>query len=162
MGFIPIILFTLAFIFLWGIVNYNSLRKTRNEITQLQERIITISLKRKDLCTRLLSGTSIDEADKDNLAIIMKIAEIPSIDKKNIGQTLRNEVSRTQLTTELNALLQLSKTDRHPQELVDSLIRLTNELNEIHPGITDLYHNYHEMTDKPPSRFIARLFGFKS
>ena len=160
MGFIPIILFTLAFVFLWGIVNYNSLRKTRNEIAQLKDRIIAISLKRKELCTKLLSGTSINEADKENLAAIVKIAESRLVDKKNIDGIIRDEFSRSQLSTELNALNRLSDTNRYAADLVTALIKLTNELIEIQPKITDLYHNYHDMTTKPPSSFVARLFGF--
>lgn len=161
MGFIPIILFTLAFIFLWGIVNYSSLRKTRNEISRLRERITAISQERRELSTRLLSGISIKEADKDNMATIMKIAESPLINPENIEKNLRQESSRAQLSAELKALTALEATNQHPRELIISLTELTTELAKIHPAMMDLLHNYREMTSKPPSRFIARLFGFQ-
>ena len=160
MGFIPIILFSLAFIFLWGIVNYNSLRKIRNEILQLQESIIEVSLKRKNLATELLSGLSIIEADKENIASIMKIGDNPLIDADNIRQVLGNEVSRTQLSVELNALSQLKEIPRYPSGQINSLIDFTRQLIEMQPRIMDLFHNYQDMVSKPPSRFIARLFGF--
>ena len=160
MGFIPIILFTLAFVFLWGIVNYNSLKKTRNEIARLQERTISISKERKTLATKLLSGLSMSEADKDNMATIIKIVENPLIEGRNIREALRNEASRSQLTAELDTLSRLNKTSLHPPALINALKELTMELKEIQPRIMDLFHNYDNMVSKPPSSFIARLFGF--
>ena len=162
MGFLPIILFTLAFIFLWGIVNYNSLRKIRNEITQLQESVIDISLKRKNAATKLLSGINPDKAGEDSLATIRKIADGQVIDKENINQMLRNEANRTQLASELASLSQMSETTRHPEALIASLSELTHQLKELQPRLMDLLHNYHDMVTRPPSRFIARLFGFGS
>ena len=159
MGFIPIILFTLAFIFLWGIVNYNSLRRTRNEITQLQERVIDISGERKKLATQLLSGLSIEKGGKDNMTTIVKIVDGPSIDEENIRDVLRNAASRARLAGELDSLSQLTQPSDHAK-LVDSLRELTRELKDIQPRIMDLFHNYDNMVSRPPSSFIARLFGF--
>ncbi len=161
MGFIPIIFFTLAFIFLWGIVNYNSLRKTRDEILQLRATIIKVLKERKALAAGLLSELNEGDEAKDHMAMISRVANSPSMDPENINHILRHEANRTHLADEFNALSEMMRNSPRQEGVITPLIELTRQLRELRPRIMDLFQSYQNMIGKLPSGFIANLFGFK-
>jgi hypothetical protein len=158
MGYLPIILAILGFIFLWSIVNYHSLKARKRELDDASELVYRYASLRQNIIIQL---ANIKSEDGSLQALLHRIkAAIRPIEKEE------NTVSEL--------LLGEKELSQHIDELPDQLGKLKNYRSSIEQlQKADLAYRiaanryslkleqYNSLVTKAPSKFIAKLTGFK-
>jgi len=158
MGYLPIILAILGFIFLWGIVNYHSIKNRKREVADASELVFRYAALRQNIIIQLANI----EADDDSLRpLLLRIREaiVPLEKEKSTASELL--IAEKELT-------------QHIDELPDQLGKLKNYRSSIEQlQKADLAYRiaanryslkleqYNSLVTKAPSKFLAAITGFK-
>lgn len=159
MGFIPIIFFTLAFLFLWAIVNYNSLKKTDSEIRLQLSKAETIVNDRKEIARKVLADLPDRLASSDLSVCLIKIVDCPVPSRALLPQFFNTSAAKSSLMEEIN-VLQQAENEFITLDLIDALKAKNQDLQTLSTDLKENLRNFKMLTTKPPSKFIARLFNF--
>ncbi|MDF9798026.1 hypothetical protein OKW21_003289 [Catalinimonas alkaloidigena] len=158
MGYLPIILALLGFVFLWAIVNYNSIKVKKVEVELASRQVFQFASLRNTIIKRMANIVHEDDT-------LQKI----------VGQ-VREQLN--ELTTDTNST----------QEKIEAEKKVTQSVNDIPEGYvknsaySEAYHQlqlaqnnyqkaasvyhkrlkeYHELLNRYPSKMVAKVSGFK-
>jgi hypothetical protein len=147
MGLLPIFLTLTAFIFLWGLVNYNSFVAQQARINGLRETEVSLQERLREIVKQL--STISDSAaapgcmDASNPAAPEFPAELAGAWRR-FAETHPSQRDRAEVAPLLNEL----------EEIADGQYRTRTRLSS---AIAD----YNRHRQQMPYRLIARLFNFK-
>ncbi len=159
MGFIPLIFFSSAFIFLWAIVNYNSLQKTNAEIDIMVKNLANL-VKDKN---RLLAENAAEfkGTDPKLTHCFQKSSEISIPDRQSLSVFTQQIGESVNIKAE-NALIESASQDKQINpEVSEVIIQKNKEISSAVFALKNKIKNYNLLVGKPPSKFIANLFKFK-
>jgi hypothetical protein len=154
MGLIPIICFSLAFIFLWAIVNHASLKKLQQTISDIQANLLE-EIKEQNAVIKSIFKSSEKKTEGNNL-LFEEVSSIlaPQVSVINKNALIKSIKAHQQKIKQFQVgNPQLS--DQHP-ELNQQTAQITNELN----NLTDAIFSYNKLVEKAPTKFLARILGF--
>ncbi|MEM9674167.1 MAG: hypothetical protein AAF992_16365 [Bacteroidota bacterium] len=158
MGYLPIILAILGFAFLWGIVNYHSIKTRNREVTDASDLVYRYAALRQNIIIQL---ANIDSEDDSLRTFLHRVRQaILPIDKDN------NTVSELLVTEK--------ELSQHIDDLPDQLGKLKNYRSSIEQlqkadlayrvaanRYTLKMQQYNDLVTKAPSKFLAAIAGFK-
>ena len=154
MGLIPIICFTLAFIFLWAIVNHASLKRLQSNIsdtqTALLENINDQNAVIKSVLESKENSVNVDKANPDDIASIL-VPQVSMLNKSVLVASIKSHQQKVNRLKAGNPGL----FNQHP-ELDQQMSRVNNGLN----NLTDTIFSYNNLVEKAPTKFLARMLGF--
>ncbi len=159
MGYIPIIFFSLAGIFLWVMVNVNSLKKLKADIEEYKVKIRS--------ATNLISSKAIDlkrEVGQDNTDLSRetsrkcdKIIDLASEEVKE-NTTFSNLEKIKELVEQLSmAIPEGIEGNALIQSIKDVLSVRKGMLDELN----DTIFNFNNNVSKPPSSYVSGLLGLR-
>ena len=147
MGYLPIILSMLGVVFLWGLVNYSTIKSKKEALNLAAERVFTCAALRHRIAEQLAK----EHLYTDGLS---QIASQPptTAEETTIQEKLQAE---KQITQQIAALPQLSEEEYQELLVADRQYRRA----------VTLYHTYtqqyRELLTKNPSKLVARLTGYR-
>ncbi len=158
MGYLPIILALLGFIFLWGIVNYHSIKTKKAEVGQAANQVFKYASLRNTIIKRM---ANIQHEDKTLQQIVIKVrdqlhegthAEVGTAEKMEAEKKTTKIVKDipdgySKNSSYSDAYHQLQVTQNSYQKAASAYHRRQDE--------------YHELLRKYPSKLVASLAGFK-
>jgi len=157
MGMFPIVVALSCFIFLWGMVNYNSFVAKKRQISLTYESLRVAQIQLGETIAQLLTfgrsrGISVPHA-------LLKLPEWANVQPKALVEDTCEAAS-----TVLDSLI------RSPEwKLNQELQQLGTALEEARTGYLGarkryraVVNGYNAEANQMPSKIIARLFGFKS
>ncbi|WKN43255.1 hypothetical protein [Tunicatimonas pelagia] len=157
MGFLPIILAIVGFLFLWGIVNYHSLKTRKKEVEEAAELVFRYAALRQNIIIQL----SNIEGNDDSLSTLLHriVQSFHPIDKNTTTAT-EIVASGQQLSQQVDELPdQLGK-----HKVYRSSIEQLQKADLAYRIAANRYslklEQYLGLVTKPPSKFVAALFGF--
>ncbi|MEM9833370.1 MAG: hypothetical protein AAF944_22245 [Bacteroidota bacterium] len=159
MGFLPIIVAITGFAFLWGIVNYQSLRSRKKEMEDAAELVFRYAALRQNIIIQL---ANIENKDTSLSPLLQRIVQsFHSVDK--------NATTATKIVEKGQALSR--QIDELPDQLgkhkiYRSSIEQLQKADFSYRVASNRYslksQQYLALVKKPPSKFVAALFGFSS
>ncbi len=154
MGMIPIVLAIAGFVFLWSIVNYNSLSARRSTILSLQAA-------RDQLINKYVYLTK-------QIAALLKIYGItPPAYLVNLANDPAQKIENIQLNRALEQIKLLSRNEQELQnnpdysDLLQQLESNASLLIKNQQQLMSAIREYNGQATQMPYRIIAQLFGFK-
>ena len=158
MGYLPIILAILGFVFLWGIVNYHSIKTRKREVNDAAELVYRYAALRQNIIIQLANIESEDDSLRALLLRVRKAILPTEKEKRPVNDLLHTE----------------KKLSQHIDELPDQLGKLKNYRSSIEQlQKADLAYRvaanryslkleqYNDLVTKAPSKFLASIMGFK-
>lgn len=158
MGYLPIIVAILGFMFLWGIVNYHSLKNRKKELTDAADLVFRYAALRQNIIIQL---ANIDAEDPSLRTLLNRVKEsIKPFSKEydSAADVVANEQTLSQHIDELPDQLGVLKTYRSSIEQLQKADLAFRVAANRYLLKLDQYHN---LVTKAPSKFIAALTGFK-
>ncbi|MEM8965568.1 MAG: hypothetical protein AAGE93_04060 [Bacteroidota bacterium] len=159
MGFLPIIVAIIGFAFLWGIVNYQSLKARKKEMEDAAELVFRYAALRQNIIIQI---ANIENKDTSLTPLLQRIIQsFHSVDK--------NATTATEVVMKGQELSQ--QIDELPDQLgkhkiYRSSIEQLQKADFAYRVAANRYslksQQYLALVKKPPSKFIAALFGFSS
>jgi hypothetical protein len=154
MGFLPIALTLLGFIFLWGIVNYYSIRQRKQEAHEAAEDLFQkADVRRKVLLNLMQSHTSALQDEKN--AALISASRISGDQATGTEDKIRQE---TELSESIRRLL----PEIDDQQAAVALQSCHKDFQRALGRYKLRTQEYHELISKYPSKIIARLSGYSS
>lgn len=159
MGYLPIILSLLCFIFLWGIVNYNSIKRKKKEAEESASLLFKYASLRNTILRQMNQITDVDPTihtviDQIQLSLNDQPQEDISVQKK-----IEAEGEITQLIDRIPSV-----TSDHPGSYHNVYKQLLVTDNNYRKAAT-LYRiriqQYNELVNKNPSKLIAKMMGLR-
>lgn len=158
MGYLPIILAIVGFVFLWGIVNHHFIKTRRAEVMQAADLVYRYAALRQNI---ILQIANIRSEDTSLFTLMQRI-------KAAIEPISRDE------TSPADVLASEEKLSRHINELPDQLATQKSYRNSVkqlqkadmeYRIAANRYHlkvkQFNDLVGKSPSKFLAFLTGFK-
>jgi hypothetical protein len=157
MGFLPIILAILGFLFLWAIVNYQSLRIRKNEVDHAADEVFQQAGYRNQILKSLPSSDNDEVGLKEIFALIKRKLDEHQRTEMSVEDKIRHEKQIDELMTDIpppdghaeyeESYLALQKSHQDYQRAVVSYRRRLRE--------------YNELIQKNPTKMLAKLSGFR-
>lgn len=160
MGFIPLIFFSSAFIFLWAIVNYSSLKKTNNDIDLLIENLAQL-IKEKGVMFKNEAQNLTENAPTALFNQVNQFNDSSLPERDKLSEFFTQFGSRSLILSE-NKILEKAAMDKQIKaEFSTEIVSRNSQIISILAELKDKVKNYNQLIKTPPSKFIARLFNFR-
>ncbi len=158
MGYLPIIVALAGFIFLWGIVNFNSLKRKKKEAEEAASLLFKYAALRNTILRQM---NQITEVDPTIHTIVEQI-------QSQLNDQTREEISvqeKTEKETEITSLIEKIPTAFVGEGSYDNTYRQLLVADNHYRKAATLYrirlHQYNELVTRNPSKQIAKLTGFR-
>ncbi|MFP4092111.1 MAG: hypothetical protein ACLFUB_04505 [Cyclobacteriaceae bacterium] len=153
MGFLPILVTLLGFAFLWGIVNYYSIRQRKEDVDEALEKVYQKASERRRLLEGILKAQPESFLAKKTCVLL---ARASTKDRQQLlpSQKLNEEEAISQT---LKALFpQLEQNG-----VTEALVNAQKEYHQAVGTYKLRVAEYQELTKKQPSKLVAWLTGYK-
>lgn len=159
MGYLPIILALLGFIFLWAIVNYNSIKLKKGEVEQASQQVFQFARLRNTIIKRMANIVHEDESLQKIVSRVREQLNELSAESSSTEEKMQAEYKVSQAVKDIpqgyvktsaysDAYHQLQTAQNNYQKAASIYQRRRRE--------------YHELISKQPSKIVARIGGFKA
>lgn len=158
MGYLPIILALLGFIFLWGIVNYYSIKTRHQEIDSASELAFRYASLRQNILLQLTNIPSEDSSLHHLLQRVRKSIRPYDKDSTSPFVLLASEKNTSRQIDVLSDQLgsqKIYRTSIQQLQKADMAYRVASNRFSIK------VKQYNELVTRPPSNLVAFLTGFK-
>lgn len=157
MGFLPIILAILGFVFLWGIVNYQSLRMRKIQVKKWEDEVLQAAGNRDETLKNLLAQDDENAALQELSDFINRKLEASSGTRQSIAEKLQQEKVLGELVADIPPPSGNTAYEEAYNKLQKSHLRYRQSVNTYRKSIRD----YNELIKKNPTRMLAGIMGFK-
>lgn len=158
MGFLPIILAILGFVFLWGIVNYQSLRMRKIQVKKCEDEVLQAAGHRDEALKKLLAQDDENAALQELSDFINRKLEASYGAGQSIAEKLKQEKVLGELVADVPPPSGHAAYEEAYNTLQKSHLRYRQSVNSYRKSIRD----YNELIEKNPTRMLAGIAGFKS
>lgn len=158
MGYLPIILSLLCFIFLWGIVNYNSIKRKKKEAEESASLLFKYASLRNTILRQMNQITDVDPTIHTVIDQIQKYLNNQPQSEITVQKKIEAEKEITELISSLPSVVSdhQSYHNVYKQLLVtDNNYRKAANLYRIR------LQQYNELVNKNPSKLIAKMMGLR-
>ncbi len=161
-GLLPIFLFTSGFFLLVMLVSYATLRNTRTNMRDFQESLFDICQLRLFFVVEMLVSTKFQTENSapistETLSKINVLATEIKKETTSLQEKIKIENKFLPLLNEVKPALNASLSKENLQKLTD----LDKQILKSKQGYIHYYEAYNKMVDHIPSKFTAKLFGYK-
>ncbi|WKN31472.1 hypothetical protein PZB74_21210 [Porifericola rhodea] len=158
MGYLPIILALLGFIFLWAIVNYNSIKLKKAEAEQASKLVFQQAALRSTIIKRM---ANISHEDATLLQTVQRVKN--SLNDYEEGQisTVEKIEAEKKVNASINDIPQDYIKDSPYSEAYHQLQIAHNNYQRVAAVYLSKVKNYEELLHRYPSKLIASAGGFK-
>ncbi len=157
-GLLPIFLFTSGFFFLVMLVSYATLRNTRTNMRDFQESLFAICELRLLFVVEMLVSTKFQtEISTETLTKMNVLATEIKKETTSLQEKIKIENKFLPLLNEVKPALNASLSKENLQKLTD----LDKQILKNKQGYIHYYEAYNKMVDHIPSKFAAKMFGYK-
>ncbi|MEQ9440567.1 MAG: hypothetical protein RIG62_16055 [Cyclobacteriaceae bacterium] len=158
MGYLPIILAILGFVFLWGIVNYNAMKTRKAEASQAADLVYRYAALRQNIIIQL---ANIQSGDTSLFTLMQRIKEsVRPISREN-NSPIDVLSSEQKLSRHIDGLPDQLATEKSYRNSVQQLQKADMEYRIAANRFALKVRQYNELVTKSPSRLVAGLVGFK-
>ncbi|MGB3586950.1 MAG: hypothetical protein WBA23_10440 [Tunicatimonas sp.] len=157
MGFLPLIVAVAGFIFLWGIVNYHSLKTRKKEVEEAAELVYRYAALRQNIIIQL---SNIEGNDTSLSTLLQRIVQsFQSVDKNT---TTASELvsSGQQLSQQIDNLPDQLGKHKIYQSSIEQLQKADFAYRIAANRYSLKLQQYLDLVTKSPSKLVASLFGF--
>ncbi len=159
MGYLPIIVALLAFIFLWGIVNYNSLKNKRELLNQKSEEIFKYAALRNATLRQLAKVASQNNASLVNL-FTKATGNLNDSTIKDMSATEKVKVEHN--TTLVFTSLPPAVDDDESYETLYKQLEISDDFyRKAVSSFIYRLNDYNQMVTTLPTKWVAGLMHFK-
>ena len=157
-GLLPIFLFTSGFFLLVMLVSYATLRNTRTNMRDFQENLFDIcELRLLFVVEMLVSNQFQTEIPTETLSKINVLANEIKNENTSLQEKIKIENKFLPLLNEVKPALNASLSKENLQKLTD----LDKQILKNKQGYIHYYEAYNKMVGHIPSKFAAKMFGYK-
>lgn len=158
MGYLPIILALLGFLFLWAVVNYQSLRIRKKEVEQAAEAVFQQAKLRKEQLKSLQSSDKDEAAMQEIFDLIKRKLDEHHPSEMSVAEKIRHEKAVDELMADI------PPPDGHPayEKTYHALEKAHQNYQRAVVSYRNRVREYDELIQKYPSKMLAKLFGFRS
>lgn len=161
-GLLPIFLFTSGFFLLVMLVSYATLRNTRINMRDFQENLFDICELRLLFVVEMLVSTkfqteNITEISTETISKINVLANEIKNENTSLQEKIKIENKFLPLLNEVKPALNASLSKENLQKLTD----LDKQILKNKQGYIHYYEAYNKMVGHIPSKFAAKMFGYK-
>ena len=157
-GLLPIFLFTSGFFLLVMLVSYATLRNTRTNMRDFQENLFDICELRLLFVVEMLVSTKFQtEISTETHTKINVLATEIKNENTSLQEKIKIENKFLPLLNEVKPTLNASLSKENLQKLTD----LDKQILKNKQGYIHYYEAYNKMVSHIPSKFTAKLFGYK-
>lgn len=156
MGYLPIIVALSSFVFLWGLVNYNSMKRKKKEAEESASLLFKHAALRGKIVKQMHHITDVDPTIHTLIAQVQPHLNDQPQGEISVQQKLEMEKEVSELINRIPAVAtdHQSYHNRYKQLLVaDNNYRKAATLYRIR------LQQYNELVTRPPSKFIAKMMG---
>jgi hypothetical protein len=157
MGFLPIILSLLGFSFLWGMVNYNSIKNKKQEVREAAEDLF----KYAQLRNLILSTLSEIHTDNADLKQSIQLACEQRNDAKVDEISPEEKISAEQKVSALIRKIPSAEMNDNYQGSYEQLMTVSQSCLKVAAVYNKKVQEYNELITRYPSRLLASAYGFK-
>jgi hypothetical protein len=156
MGYLPIILALLGFLFLWTIVNYQSIRIRKNEVTQAIDEIFKKAATRNQALKDLSAQVTEEDAALEIIEFFRRKLDEQTDKKLSLAEKLEYEMHFDKLMDDI------PPPSGHTayEEAYQQLVKVHNQYRQTVANYRKRVREYNELISKNPSRLVAGLTGF--
>ena len=156
MGYLPIILALLGFLFLWTIVNYQSIRISKNEVSQAIDDIFKKAAARNQALKDLSQKATEEDASSEILAFIRRKLDEQTDERLPLAKKLEKEMHLDELMGDI------PPPSEHTayEEAYQRLEKVHKQYRQSVASYRKRVRDYNELISKNPSRLVASLAGF--
>lgn len=158
MGYLPIILALLGFIFLWAIVNYNSIKIKKAEVEQASRQVFQHASLRNTIIKRMANIIHEDNTLQKIVGQVRDQLNELSLDTASTEDKIQAEKKVTQAVKDIPE--GYVKNSSYSEAYHQLQLAQNN-----YQKAASIYHKrlqeYHELIGKYPSKMIAKASGFK-
>ena len=152
-GLLPIFLFTSGFFLLVMLVSFATLRNTRTNMRDFQESLFDICELRLLFVAEMLVATKLET----NALEINALAEQIRNETTSLGEKIKIENKFLSLLNQVREPLSATLSKENLQKLTD----LDKQILKNKQGYIHYYEAYNKMVASIPSKFAAKMFGYK-
>ncbi len=157
-GLLPIFLFTSGFFLLVMLVSYATLRNTRTNMRDFQENLFDICEMRLLFVVEMLVSNQFQtEISMEMRTKINVLANEIKNENTSSQEKIKIENKFLPLLNEVKPTLNASLSKGNLQKLTD----LDKQILKNKQGYIHYYEAYNKMVDHIPSKFAAKIFGYK-
>ena len=157
-GLLPIFLFTSGFFLLVMLVSYATLRNTRNDMRDFQENLFAICEARLLFVVEMLVSVKLEtEISTETLSKINVLSGEIRNEATSLGEKIKIENKFLPLLNEVRNALNVSLSKENLAKLQD----LDKQILKNKQGYIHYYEAYNKMVNNIPSKFAAKMFGYK-
>jgi len=157
MGFLPIIVAVAGFIFLWGIVNYHSLKSRKKEVEDAAELVHRYAALRQNIIIQL---SNIEGRDVSLSALLQRMVQSFHPVDKNTTTATNIVDSGHQLSQQIDELPDQLGKHKIYRSSIEQLQKADFAYRMAANRFSLKSQQYLNLITKPPSKFVAKLFGF--
>ncbi len=154
MGYLPIILALLGFIFLWGIVNLNSIKSKRKEAEAAARLVFQYAAFRNTLLRQMQQAVPQEDVFHPILAKIQPLLNEQTKEELSTQQKIELESKVTEQITHLPA------PENEPL-IYQQLQKANNNYRQAVTLYTVRLKEYNELVTRYPSKIVARMMGMQ-
>ena len=158
MGYLPIILALLGFIFLWGIVNHHSIKTRKAELAQAADLVYRYAALRQNI---ILQIANIKSEDTSLYTLMQRIKSAVTPITRDEASPEDVLASEERLTKHINELPDQLATQKSYRNSVKQLQKADMEYRIAANRYQLKVQQYNDLVGKSPSKFVALLTGFK-
>lgn len=156
MGYLPIILALLGFLFLWTIVNYQSIRISKNEVAQAIDDIFKKAAARNQALQDLSEQTTEEDAASEILGFIRRKLDEQTDERLPLAEKLEQEMHLDELMGDIPP----PRGHTAYEEAYQRLEKVHKQYLQSVASYRKRVRDYNELISKNPSRLVASLTGF--
>ncbi|MEK6477041.1 hypothetical protein WJR50_05885 [Catalinimonas sp. 4WD22] len=158
MGYLPIILALLGFIFLWAIVNYNSIKIKKAEVEQASKQVFQYASLRNTIIKRMANIVHEDNTLQKIVAKVCDQLNELSIEAASTEDKIQAEKKVTQAVKDIpEGYVKNSPYSEAYHQLQLAQNNYQKAASVYHKRLQE----YHELINKYPSKMVAKASGFK-
>ena len=157
MGFLPIILSLLGFSFLWGMVNYNSIKNKKHEVREAAEDLF----KYAQLRNGILSTLSEIPTDKTDVKQSIQLACEQRNDAQIDEISPKEKISAEQKVSALIRNIPSAEMNSSYHDTYEQLLTVSQSCLKVAAVYKKKVREYNELITRYPSRLLASAYGFK-
>lgn len=157
MGFLPIIVAILGFLFLWAIVNIYSIRQRKQEAETAASGVFERAGKRNQRFQQLAALQGTDEKHSQLLQFISRQLNEQEEGQISVEEKLLAEKKVSELMADI--------PPRENDPIYQQTYQLLQEADQTYRRVASRYRRraseYNDLISKNPSKILARLGGYK-
>lgn len=156
MGYLPIIVALSCFVFLWSLVNYNSIKRKKKEAEESASLLFKYAALRNKILRQMHQIADVDPTIHTVIAQIQPQLNDQPQGEISLQQKLEIE---KEVNEQINRIPSVASDHQSYHNVYKQLLVADNNYRKAATLYRIRLQQYNELVTKPPSKFVAKIMG---